>query len=84
MSEVGFEHNQLRGITIKNMIVTIVCTASIVVSVMTTYFNLKSGQDAIQYTQDKQNIVTDLRLRAIEAQIVVINKQIEELQKDKK
>lgn len=69
----GIEHTQLRGLTIKNMIVTIACTASIVVTVMTAYNGLKS-----------QNDINDLRIRVTEARITVLEQQIHEMQQQRK
>lgn len=80
----GFENQTLRGITVKNMIVTILCTASIVISVMTTYYNLKSDIKDVKDNQDLSNRITDVRLKMLETQIVVIQQQIGELQKGKK
>jgi len=42
------KNHQLKGITIKNVIVTIVSTASIVASVITTYFGLKTDIQIIK------------------------------------
>lgn len=80
----GFENQTLRGITVKNMIVTILCTASIVISVMTTYYNLKSDIKDVKDNQDLSNRITDVRLKMLETQIVVIQQQVSELQKGKK
>lgn len=85
MSETtpGFEHSQLKGITIKNMIVTIVCTASLVVTIMGAYTGLKEQIDHQQYRQDTQNQLIDLRLKAVEDQQTLIRQQIKELQERK-
>lgn len=69
----GIEHTQLKGLTIKNMIVTIACTASIVITVATAYFGLKS-----------QNDINDLRIRIIEAKVTVLEQELRELQVIKK
>lgn len=82
--EPGFEHSQLKGITIKNMIVTIICTASIVASVMTTYFNLKSQIIEVRDDQNLSNRIMDIRIKLLESQIIVVQQQIGELQKSKK
>lgn len=71
--EPGFEHTALRGITIKNMIVTIFCTATIVASVMTTYFQLRGVQE-----------IQELRLKMLEDHQKVIDHRIDELQQNKK
>lgn len=66
---VGFEHTQLKGLTIKNMIITITCTASIVITIMSAYSGLKS-----------QNDINDLRIRVTEARVTVLEQNLRELQ----
>lgn len=78
--EPGFEHSQLRGITIKNMLVTIVCTASIVTTVLTTLFSLKSDIKDIRDNQSTYNKITDLRLKALEDRQNIFEVQIQQLQ----
>lgn len=75
----GIEHRQLKGITIKNMIVTIVCTASIVSSVLTTYFGLKSDIKDISSTQETTNRVNEIRLKLLESQVTLLQQQMHEL-----
>lgn len=84
IQQPGFEHTALRGITIKNMLVTIFCTASIVISVMSTYFSLKSDIKDGQDTQQTKNEVIELRLKIAEAQIVIIQQEIAAIQATKK
>lgn len=83
MSEPGFEHSQLRGITIKNMIVTVVCTATIVASVMGTYFGITQKMSDISHTQEQNNQIMDLRIRTLEDQQKLIREQIRDLQNRK-
>ena len=78
------EHNELRGITLKNLAVTIVSTASIVVSVMTTYFQLKADIHDVKTQQDSQTRVNEIRLKVVEGQIAVLQREIEEIKTDKK
>lgn len=80
----GFEHSQLRGITIKNMIVTIVCTATLVSAIMTAYFGIKSDMRDIQANQNTYNKITDLRLKAVEDRENLLEFQITELKELKK
>lgn len=82
-STPGFEHSQLRGITIKNMIVTVACTATLVISLMTAYSGLKSDNLTTRQMQDEQNKILELRIRIIEDQQKLLSQQIRELQ-DKK
>jgi hypothetical protein len=74
------EHKELRGITLKNIVVTIISTASIVISVMTTYFNLKGDISSIKNDQAIQVRVNDLRIKALETQLNVLQQQVTELQ----
>jgi cell division protein FtsL len=76
------EHKELKGITLKNIIVTIISTASIVVSVMTTYFELKSDIHDVKTTQDAQNRVNEIRLKLLESQVAVLQRQVERLKSD--
>lgn len=77
------EHRELKGITLKNIVVTIISTASIVISVMTTYFNLKSDVADIRSTQETTTRVNDIRLKLIESQVSLLQQQIHELQDNK-
>lgn len=76
------EHRELKGITIKNLIVTIVSTASIVVSVMTTYFQLKGDISEVRTTQETTNRVNDIRLKVLESQVALLQTEVQQL-KDK-
>ena len=77
----SIEHQQLKGITIKNLIVTIISTASIVVSVMTTYFQLKGDIYAVKLSQEAQNRVNEVRLKVLEGQVAVLQTEVEQLKK---
>jgi hypothetical protein len=81
--EPGFEHSQLRGITIKNMIVTIVCTATLVSTIMTAYFGIRSDIKDIRDNQNTYDKITDLRLKAIEDRQNLLELQIRQI-KDKR
>jgi len=73
------EHRELKGITVRNLIVTIVSTASIVASVMTTYFQLKESVNNIRLNQETQNRVNDVRLKVLENQVTVLQRQVDEI-----
>jgi hypothetical protein len=73
----SIEHQQLKGITIKNIIVTIVSTAGIVASVMTTYFELKGDIKDVKVVQDAQNRVNEIRLKVLEGQVALLQKEVE-------
>jgi len=75
----AIEHKELKGITLRNMIVTIVSTASVVASVMTTYFQLKEDMRDIKARQEVSAKVYDIRLTILEGQVTVLQKQIDNL-----
>ncbi len=73
------ENQQLKGVTIKNLIVTIVSTASIVASVMTTYFGLKADIAAIKSTQDTEARVNNIRIKMLESEVVILQRQVNQI-----
>ena len=79
----SLEHRQLKGITIKNIIVTILSTASIVFSVVTTYFELKGDIRDVKTTQDAQNRVNEIRLKVLEGQVALLQREVQEIKNDK-
>lgn len=77
------EHKELKGITLKNLLVTIVSTASIVASVMTSYLQLKSDIHDIKTNQETQSRIYDIRLKILESEVAVLQHQVDDMQKDK-
>ncbi len=75
----AIEHKELKGITIKNIIVTIISTASIVVSVMTTYFNLKNDMNELRDHQETTDRVNEIRLKVLESQVSVLQQEVQEI-----
>ena len=75
------EHRELRGITIKNLLVTIFSTASIVATVMTSYLQLKSDIHDIKLSQETQNRVYDIRLKVLETQVSVLQHEVDDMRK---
>lgn len=73
------EHKELRGITLRNLVVTIVSTASIVASVMTTYFQLKDSIHDVQANQEIQSRVNEIRLKVLESQVAVLQHEVDEI-----
>lgn len=73
------EHREIKGITLKNILVTITSTVSIVMSVMTTYFQLKSDIKDIRSTQETQARVNELRLKILEGQVAVLQQEVNKL-----
>ena len=72
----AIEHKELKGITIRNLLVTIASTASIVASVMTTYFQLKDDIHDIKTEQTTQNKIYDIRLKTLELQVSTLQIQV--------
>ncbi|MDN3582778.1 hypothetical protein [Mucilaginibacter flavus] len=78
------EHREIRGITLKNIIVTIISTGSIVVTVMASYFQLKSNLQEVRVIQETQNRVNEVRLKILENQVSILQQQVSELKNVKK
>ena len=79
----AIENKELKGITIKNIIVTVISTASIVVSVMGTYASLKEGIQDAQRKQETVNRVNEIRLKLVEEQVSLLQHQVEVLRAEK-
>jgi hypothetical protein len=75
----AIEHQELKGITVKNIVVTIVSTASIVASVMTTFFNLKSDVNELRSRQETTDRVNEIRLKLLESQVAVLQQEVQEI-----
>jgi hypothetical protein len=73
------EHKELKGITVKNLVVTIVSTASIVASVMTTYYQLKDDISEVKLRQESQARVDEIRMKVLEDEVDVLQQQVNEL-----
>jgi hypothetical protein len=59
--------------------VTIVSTASIVASVMTTYFNLKNDVSELRNRQITTDRVNEIRLQVLESQVAVLQQEVQEI-----
>lgn len=75
----NIEHREIKGITIKNLVVTVFSMISIVVSVMGTYFQLKSDINDIRARQDATARVSEIRLKIIEGQVAVLQQEVDQL-----
>ena len=75
----AIEHRELKGITIKNLVVTIVSTASIVASVMTTYFGLKTDISEIKASQETEAKINNIRIKVLEDQVSLLQKEVDEI-----
>ena len=78
------EQHEIRGITLKNITVTIISTISIVVSVMTTYFQLKGDIKDVRSTQETQNRINEIRLKVLEGEVTILQQEVRELKDNKK
>ncbi|MEZ2338321.1 hypothetical protein AB6735_21910 [Mucilaginibacter sp. RCC_168] len=78
------EHREIKGITLKNILVTVVSTVSIVMSVMTTYFQLKSDIKDVRSTQETQSRVNEIRLKVLEGQVAILQQDVNKLKENKK
>jgi len=79
----AIEHKELKGITVKSIVVTIMSTASIVASVMTTYFNLKTEVTELRDRQETIDRVNELRLKVLESQVGILQQQVQEIKYNK-
>jgi len=79
----AIEHKELKGITIKNLVVTVISTASIVVSVMTTYFQLKNDIRDVKNSQSTESRVTEIRLKVLENAVTLLEQQVDEIKNKK-
>ena|SRR5476651_747807 len=75
----AIEHRELKGITIKNLVVSIVSTASIVASVMTTYFGLKSDIQEIKSSQTTESKINNIRIKVLEDEVNLLQKEVDEI-----
>jgi hypothetical protein len=75
----AIEHRELKGITIKNLVVTLFSTASIVASVMTTYFGLKSDILEIRASQQTEAKINNIRIKVLEDQVSLLQKEVDEI-----
>ena len=72
----AIEHKELKGITLRNLVITIGSTISIVASVLTTYFNLKSDMQSLQTQNEITNRVYDIRLKVLETNVALLQQEI--------
>jgi len=80
----AIEHTELKGITIRNMIVTVISTASIVASVMTTYYGLKNDIMEIKSTQETETRINNIRIKMLEGQVSLLQAEITTVKDHKK
>jgi len=79
----AIEHKELKGITIRNLVVTVISTASIVVTVMTSYFQLKNDIYYIKTQEETQSRLNELRLKVLEGNVAMLQQQVNEIKNQK-
>jgi sensor domain CHASE-containing protein len=84
MVMTAIEHKELKGITLRNLIITIASTISIVMSVLTTYFNLKSDVNEVKTQNEITNRVYDIRLKVLETEVSLLQQDVNEMRGGKK
>lgn len=77
----AIEHKELKGITVRNMIITITSTASIVATVMGTYFGLQNKISTIDNRQQTTERVNDIRLKILEGQVAILQQEVDQMQR---
>lgn len=80
----AIEHTELKGITIKNMAVTVISTASIVISVMSAYFTLKADMQEIRASQETEAKINNIRIKMLEGQVTLLQAEIVAIKDNKK
>ena len=75
----AIEHKELKGITVKNIIVTIISTASMVSSVVGVYYNLKDDIHELRSSQTTAYKIDDLRLKALESEVYILQQQVQSI-----
>lgn len=85
MSETtpGAEHTQIKGFTIKNMVVTVICAMTICTTGLKAYQGIIDKMNDNNANQNTYNKITDLRLKAMEDRQAIIEIQLEALKKAK-
>ena len=79
----AIEQKELKGITVKNLLITVISTASIVASVMTTYFQLRNDIHDVKVQTDTQSRITEIRLKVLEGDVVVLQQEVDEIKNRK-
>ena len=75
----AIEHKELKGITIRNLVVTLMGTASIVTSVVTTYLGLRSDIHDLSITQKTESRIYDLKIKALENELAIMQDELDDL-----
>ena len=79
----AIEHKELKGITLRNLFVTIISMASVVTTVMTSYFQLKNDIHDVKVIQSTESRINEIRLKVLETNVTVLQQEVEELKNKK-
>lgn len=73
------ESKELRGISIRTMLTVIICTGSIMLTVLGTYFNLKADVTDVRVTKDSDAKLNDLKMRIMDQRIDAMGIQLKDI-----
>ncbi len=81
----AIEEKELKGITLKNLLITLGSTVSIVSSVLLSYNNLKADITEVKNRQELADRLFDVRLKVLESEVSLLQADVKELKEgDKK
>jgi len=83
MTMTAIEHRELKGITLRNSLITIGSTISIVVTLLTNYYSLKSDMKDIKWQSQTDKQVTQLQIKVLESRIATLEIDIKDLKAKK-
>ena len=75
----AIENKELKGVTVKNLIITVMSTASIVASVITTYFGLKTEIQNIRASQAAETRINNIRIQILEDNVKLLQGELDEI-----
>lgn len=73
------EQKEIRGLSGKTLIALLICTITIVSSVVGTYFSLQGDIRELRLQREGEEKYADLRIRTIEVKMAAIELQYKEL-----
>lgn len=83
MSETSsIENRPIRGFTVKNIIMVVMSTASIVYTVVTTSNDIREQIKDLKNQQETVNRVNDIRLKILETDVTILKQEVQALQQN--
>jgi hypothetical protein len=79
-TNVSIENREIRGVTPRTIYITVVSTASIIISIVTFYFALKADIQTSRDEQNTTNRVNEIRLKLLEERQSTVELAIKDLQ----